>query len=252
MKVLLQQIAVALALVLAWAAGDALRIFNPDVLPPVSDVLEAFVTIWQRPEFLPAVWGTLKDALSGVAIAAVVGIPLGLIVGTWPRLELATRTLVDFGRSFPVVALMPILVLIIGSTPEMKITMVAIACLFPIMIQTIYGARRLEPTIVDTVHAYRIPFMLRFRRVTLPAALPFIATGIRIAMAVSILVAVGTEVVINITGLGVQINLSRITNQVAVAFAYVICAGLLGLLLTGVWELVEARLLRWHRRGTAA
>ena len=177
--------------------------------------------------------------------------PIG-VGRTEHAVEISTRTLVDFGRSFPVIALMPILVLIIGSTHAMKITIVAIACFFPILLQTIYGARRLEPTIVDTVRAYRIPFMLKFFRVILPAALPFIATGIRIAVSVSVLVAVGVEVVINITGFGVETNLARINNQVAAAFAYVICAGILGLAMTGAWELVEARLLRWHRRAAAA
>lgn len=251
-KLLLQQGAIAAVFVAAWVLGDATHLFNPDVIPPIGDVATAFATIWARPEFLPALLGTLGDALAGVAIAALCGIPLGMLIGMFPAVEISTRTLVDFGRSFPVIALMPILVLIIGSTHAMKITIVAIACFFPILLQTIYGARRLEPTIVDTVRAYRIPFMLKFFRVILPAALPFIATGIRIAVSVSVLVAVGVEVVINITGFGVETNLARINNQVAAAFAYVICAGILGLAMTGAWELVEARLLRWHRRAAAA
>ena len=100
----------------------------------------------------------------------------------------------------------------------------------------------------DTVRSFRIPFHLRFRRVLLPAAAPYIATGIRIAAAVSILVAVGTEIIIQVTGLGAQINISRINNEVAISFAYVIYAGLLGVLLTGVWELAEGWLLAWNRQ----
>lgn len=248
MKLLLQQIAVALAVLLLWWLGDVTHTFNPEVIPPIRDVAAAFVRIWSRPEFVPAILGTLRDALAGIAVATVLGIPLGLLIGMLPPVERATRTLLDFGRSFPVVALMPILVLIIGQRPTMKITMIAIACFWPILLQTIYGARRLEPTIVDTVKAYRIPFALKFLRVILPAASPFIATGISIAVAISILVAVSVEVVINITGIGVQIDTARISNLVAVAFAYVIVSGLLGLALSGVWALAEARLLRWHRR----
>jgi ABC-type nitrate/sulfonate/bicarbonate transport system permease component len=252
MKILLQQIGVALALVLVWALGDAAGLFNPNVLPPVLDVARDMIRAWSRPEFLPSLFGTLGDAAAGIVIAAVIAIPLGIVIGMYPPVERSTRTLLDFGRSFPVVALLPILVLIIGATHGMKIVTIALACFFPILLQTIYGARRLEPTIVDTVKSFRIPFGLRFFAVILPAASPYIATGLRIATAVSILVAVGTEVIIPITGLGQQATISRNDNQVSLAFVYVIYSGLLGLLLTSLWELLEERLLAWHRRARVA
>ncbi len=248
MGTLIQQIGVAVALILVWALGDAAGIYNPDVLPPVTDVARSFVAVWWRPEFLPALFGTLRDAVIGIFVAAVIAVPLGILIGMLQTVERATRTVLDFGRSFPVVALMPILVLIIGANELMKTVTIAIACFFPILLQTIYGARRLEPVIHDTVRSFRIPFHLRFRRVLLPAAAPYIATGIRIAAAVSILVAVGTEIIIQVTGLGAQINISRINNEVAISFAYVIYAGLLGVLLTGVWELAEGWLLAWNRQ----
>lgn len=248
MKVLIQQIAVGACLLALWATGDVAGTFNPDVLPPLREVAGEFVTIWARPEFLDALLGTLRDAVQGILLAAVAAIPLGIIIGMFAAVERATRTLLDFGRSFPVVALLPILVLVIGANAQMKTFTIAVACFFPILLQTIYGARRLEPTIVDTVRSFRIPFHLRFLKVILPAASPYIATGLRIATSVSILVAVGTEVIIPITGLGQQISLARINNQVALAFAYVVYAGLLGTILTAFWEQLENRLLAWNRR----
>jgi len=246
---LIQQIGVGLAVLALWAIGDAAGTFNPDVLPPLRDVATEFVAIWGRPPFVAALAGTLRDAVAGVLLAAVLAIPLGILIGMSAAVERATRTLLDFGRSFPVVALLPILVLVIGANAQMKIVSISIACFFPILLQTIYGARRMEPTIVDTVRSFRIPFRLRFFKVILPAASPFIATGLRIATSVSILVAVGTEVIIPITGLGQQISLARVNNEVAVAFAYVLYAGLLGMILTALWERVETRVLSWNRRG---
>lgn len=248
MSKLQQQVLVVLALFAFWAAGSYLHVFNPDVVPPVDRVAFAMIALWGRPEFLPAIWGTLNDAVLGVIFAALLAIPLGLIIGVFPAVELATRKLLDFGRAFPVVALLPILVLIIGANSTMKTVTIAIACFFPILLQTIYGARRQEPTIVDTIRSFRVPFHLRFFRVLLPSALPYISTGIRIAATVSILVAVGTEVILPITGVGQQISLARIANDVAIAFAYVIYAGFLGVLLTVVWEAVEDRILPWARR----
>lgn len=246
------QLLVVAALLAIWVIGGATGLFNPDVMPPASSVAYDIIALWTRPEFVPALLGTLTDSLLGVIFAAVIAIPLGLLIGIFPLLERTTRIVLDFGRSFPVVALLPIFVLIIGANATMKVVTIAIACFFPILLQTIYGARRLEPTVVDTVRSFRIPFHLRFYRVILPAALPYTATGLRIAMSVSVLVAVGTEVLIPVTGLGQEISLARINNQVSIAFAYVIYAGILGVLLTGAWELIEDRILPWSRRSDEA
>ena len=240
------QIFVALVVILIWAAGGWLDIFNPEVLPPVLDVFKALYAVLFRPEFFPALLATLVDSVVGILIAIICAIPLGILIGMLPPVERSTRTLLDFTRSFPVVALIPIFVLIFGANSKMKIVIIAIACFFPILLQTIYGARRLEPTIVDTVRSFRIPFYLRFFRVILPAALPFISTGIRLAVSISILVAVGTELLSQIIGLGSQINLSRTYNEVDIAFAYVVYAGLLGVVFTSLWGLFEGRILSWH------
>jgi len=230
-----------------WALADLIELFNPAVIPPIKEVAAALITILYRPEFYSAFMATLLDSIKGVIYAAVIAIPTGILIGMFPAIERATRVTLDFGRSFPVVALMPIFVLILGANSQMKVVIITIACFFPILLQTIYGARRLEPTIVDTVLSYRIPFHLRFFKVILPAASPFISTGIKIAISISILVAVGTELIIQITGLGAQINLSRTFNEVAIAFAYVIYAGLLGVFLTTIWDQFESRLLSWYR-----
>ncbi len=250
-KIYAAQASVIVGLLLVWAVSGAAGLLNPAIVPRIETVAAALIEVLSRPEFFPALWATLFDSVAGVTLATLVAVPLGVLIGMFPGVERATRKLLDFGRSFPVVALMPIFVLVIGANSTMKITITAIACFFPILLQTIYGARRLEPTIVDTIKSYRIPFMLRFFRVILPAAAPFIATGIRIAISISILVSVGTEVIIQITGLGSQVNFARTYNEVDIAFAYTLYAGLLGVLLTTLWDLLEGRLLSWHHRSTA-
>lgn len=244
------QVLVGLGVVAAWALANALGMATA-ILPPVTDVVRQLVAVLARPEFLTAFGATVLDAARGLAIAALLAVPTGILIGMFPRVEIATRVLVDFGRSFPVIALLPILVLLLGATAAMKVVAIAIACFFPILLQTIYGARRLEPTIVDTVRSFRIPGHLRFFKVLLPAAGPFIATGLRIATTVSILVAVGVEIVSLTPGLGREIALSRSYNETATTYAYIVYAGLLGVALTTLWDMAEARLLRWHVRSKA-
>jgi NitT/TauT family transport system permease protein len=245
------QIGFAAAVVALWWLCNVTGLIETSILPAVPDVATQLLAVIERPDSRNGLLATILDAFRGLACATAVAVPLGVLIGMFPGLERATRVIVDFGRSFPVIALLPILVLVFGATSLMKIVAIGIACFFPILLQTIYGARRLEPTIVDTVRGYRIPGRLRFLKVLLPAAGPYIATGMRIASTVAILVSVGVEIVSLAPGIGREISLSRSYNETATAFAYIVYAGLLGVALTVLWDVLEARLLRWHLRAKA-
>lgn len=241
------QIGFAIIVLIAWWLLNLANIGSA-ILPPMPEVVRHFVMAPWEPDFRAGFGHTVFDALRGLIIATILAVPIGVLIGMFPTLERSTRAIIDFGRSFPVIALLPILVLVIGSNATMKVVAISIACFFPILIQSIYGARRLEPTIVDTVRAYRIPAHLRFARVLLPAAGPYVATGLRIATAVAILVAVGVEIVSLTWGIGREISLSRSYGQSATAFAYIFYAGFLGVAVTLLWEFLERRLLGWHLR----
>lgn len=249
-RLLVWQLFAIICAVALWAIGNWTGLIDTAILPRVDVVAGQILAVLARPEFMVAVGHTLFDALRGLLIGSLLAVPLGILIGMLPSVDRATRILVDFGRSFPVIALLPILVLLLGATPEMKVVAIAIACFFPVLIQTIYGARRLDPTIFDTIRSYRIPAHLRFFKVLLPAAGPYIGTGLRIASTVSILVSVGVEIVSLTPGIGREISLSRSYNETATAFAYIFYAGLLGVFLTFIWDKLEARLLGWHHRST--
>jgi NitT/TauT family transport system permease protein len=245
------QIIAILCVIATWAVGNRAQVIDPAILPPVEVVVAQIFVVAARPEFLAAIGHTVFDGLRGLLIGSVLAVPIGILIGMFPAVDRSTRILIDFGRSFPVIALLPILILLLGATAAMKVVAIAIACFFPVLIQTIYGARRLDPTITDTIRSYRIPPHLRFFKVLLPAAGPYIGTGLRIASTVAILVSVGVEIVSLTPGIGREISLARSYNETATAFAYIFFAGLLGVLLTFLWDRLEARLLGWHHRATA-
>lgn len=243
-----RQIGVFLGVLALWALADSLALLNRDVIPPPAAVLTAMIEVFGRPEMGPTLWFTLRDSLAGVAIAALLGIPAGMLIGIFPKVEISTRVLLDFGRAFPAIALVPVFVLVFGTSHTSKILLIVIACFFPTVIQTIYGARRLEPTILDTVNSFRIPPLMRYRRVVLPAALPYIATGVKLSLSISILVAVGAEILMQVPGIGSQINLARTYNEVPVAIVFTLYAGLMGVALSQGWDWIERRMLAWHHR----
>lgn len=249
---LLKQVIAGILFLAIWQLASVTHLVNPRVLPPVSAVVQTFLGMIAQPGFWRPIGITTLDAARGLALGTCVAVPLGLLLGMSPAAERTTRLVVDFGRSFPVVALLPVLILLFGANSKMKIVAISIACFFPVLIQSIYGARRIDPTIVDTILSYRIPLRLRFLRVVLPNALPFIFTGLRIGVTVAILVAVGVELVSLAPGIGREITLIRTDGSAEGAFVYIICAGLLGICSNLIVDLFEARLLRWHhRRGEA-
>ena len=195
-----QQVGVFASVLLIWAAAVHFGEISSSTLPPVTDVAAALIGLWWDPAFVPSLLTTVRDALVGLLIATVLGIGAGIILGTSRWFERSTRLLVDFGRSFPQIALLPIFLIAFGATSTMKIVLVSIACFFPVLLQTIYGARRMDETMADTVRAYRLPTYLRVWKVTIPAASPFIFAGFRIAMIVSIMVSIGVEILSQVEG----------------------------------------------------
>lgn len=238
---------VAVVVVLAlWQLVISLGL-APSMTPGAWDVLTAIWGVLVSPTFWGALAQTVTAALAGWAIAAVAGIVLGLVIGSMAPVDRATSVLIDFGRSFPVIALMPVVIMLLGTNIRMEIVIVGLSCLWPVLVQTIYGSRRLDAAVSDTVKVFRIPAMLRFRRVLLPAATPFIATGLRIAASIAILIAVSVEVISQTPGMGRQITLAQELQKWDVAFAYLFFAGLLGWGIATGLSFLETRLLKWNR-----
>jgi NitT/TauT family transport system permease protein len=246
------QLLCVVAVLLAWTAVCASGAFSTQALPTPVAVFGQWTDLLATSVFWDAVGNTLRGAVVGLLFAVVVGVPLGLVTGTYAAVELSSRVLVDFMRSFPVIALLPVFLLVLGSTPEMKSTVVFLACVFPIFLQAQYGARSVAPMISETVRSYRIPRLLRFRKVILPSATPSIMTGLRLAATTSVLVAIGVEILTTLPGIGHEVTQQQQSGNAATAYAYIFSAGLLGYAINRGSMLLESTLLRWRPPTQAA
>ena len=220
----------------------------PSMTPGVAALASSIGAALTSATFWSSLAQTMTAAVSGWLIAVVAGTVLGLLIGSIRALDRSTSILIDFGRSFPVLALMPVVIMLLGATAQMETVVVALSCLWPVLVQTIYGARRMESAVVDTVRIFQIPALLRFRRVLLPSATPFIATGIRISASIAILVAVGVEVLSQTPGIGRQITLAQQAQRWDSAFAYLFFAGLVGWGIASLLNYAEGRILTWNRQ----
>ncbi|NUS79823.1 MAG: ABC transporter permease [Streptomyces sp.] len=245
-KVRLLQLGALAAVSLLWALIAAVGLVSSTALPGPASVAAALGDLLGSGAFWQATGETLRGAVTGLLVAIAVGIPVGLVTGVYAAAEESSRLLMEILRSFPVIALLPVFLLVLGSTPGMKATVVFLACVFPVLLQAQYGARSVSESVHETVRGYRIPRILRMRRVVLPAAAPSIMTGLRLAATTSVLVSIGVEVLTTLPGMGHMIMESQQAGASAEAYAYILTAGAIGYTITLLAQRAERRLLRWR------
>ncbi|MFT4210499.1 MAG: ABC transporter permease [Microbacterium sp.] len=229
-----------------WSIARLLDVMTTDALPAPWTVLQRLIGDVTTAAYWTAIANTLQSALGGLFVAIAIGVPLGLVTGTYSFAERSTRVVAEFGRSFPVIAILPVMLLVMGTSLTMKGVVVFLACVFPLLIQAQYGARSVSAAIDETVRSYRIGRWLRFRKVVLPAAAPSVLTGIRIAATMAVLVSIGVEILTTVPGVGHIVVTSQQDKNSANAFAYIFTAGLLGFAITKIAQWVESRMLAWR------
>jgi len=168
-------------LFLVLEAVTRAELVTPDYLPPASSILRETFDLLTDPSFLGDVWVTLQACLIGLAIATVVAVPLGLVLGLTEIAYRATVVVIEFLRPIPSVALIPLAILIYGRGLEMKVSLVVFACVWPLLFNTIYGIHSVDPVAVDTARVLGLGRWQIGGRVYLRSASPFIFTGVKIA-----------------------------------------------------------------------
>jgi ABC-type nitrate/sulfonate/bicarbonate transport system permease component len=217
-----------------------------DHFPPISETLSTLFDQLGESRFWEAVCNTLEGWALGLGIAAGLAIPIGIVIGSSRLLYRASRGLIEFLRPIPSVALIPLAILIYGTGLQSKVFLAAFASFWQVLVATLYGVQDVDPVATDTARSFGFSRPQRLLRVTLPSAIPYIATGIRIASAVSLILTVTAELVIGAAGLGRSINLARSGGNEELMYALILATGVLGLLLNAVFQRVERRVLHWH------
>jgi ABC-type nitrate/sulfonate/bicarbonate transport system permease component len=196
--------------------------------------------------FWSSVGNTLEGWALGLGIAVAFGVPLGVLIGSSRWVYRGLRVPIEFLRPIPSVALIPLAVLIYGTGLQSKIFLAAFASFWPLLIQTVYGVQDVDPVATDTARSFGLGRLSRLVRITLPSAVPYIVTGVRISSAVALILSVTAELVIGAPGLGRSINAARSGGNLELMYALIIATGLLGWALNILATAVERRILHWH------
>ena len=154
------------------------------------------------PAFWTDVVPSVGRALAGLAIAIVIGVALGVVAGQWVSAAAYIDPPVNFMRSLPKPAIVPIFLLVLGASDGMRIGLIAFGCIWPILLNTMQGVRSVDPSYRETAIAFHIPTVVTFFRVILPAASPKIAAGVRVSLSLALILMVLSEWMLAMDGLG--------------------------------------------------
>lgn len=226
-----------------WAATST------DMAGTLSTPLEtsrAFAELLLRGEVWYDIYLTLQSSLLGLAICTVVGVLIGLLLSLGQHVYGSASFVIDFLRTVPGLAIIPLGILVFGPTLKLDLLMIIFSALWPVLLQTVSAVRQLDREILETVRTYRIPAWRRILFVMLPACSPRIATGIRIAATMSLLLALGTQLIAGSPGLGSRISLYQQNASYADLFACIAIAGVLGILFNAGIRAIEEVSLKWH------
>lgn len=230
-----------------------LELVNPTYPPPASAVVAATARVLVDPIFLGHVAATLAAWAIGLAVAVAVAVPIGVILGSSWRSYLASTAAIELLRPIPSVALIPLAILLLGRGLDMKVLLVAYASVWPILFNAIYGVREVDPLARDSGRAFGLGRAAVLWHIVLPAASPFIATGVRVSASIALILAISAELIAGGTqGLGIwMLAKSQTGVPRELLYAGIAVAGLLGLGLNALLATGERRLFAWHARARA-
>jgi ABC-type nitrate/sulfonate/bicarbonate transport system permease component len=217
-----------------------------EYLPPLSEIAGALGTLLGEGEFWSALLDTLQGWFLGLVIAVVLGVVLGFVVGTVPVLREFTASTIEFLRPIPSVALIPVAVIAFGTSLRSVLLLVVYASFWQVLVQVLYGVNDVDPVARDTARTFGLGRWSRTVHVTWPTALPYVFTGVRLAAAVALILAVTAELIIGAPGIGNEISEAQSSAAVPRMYALVLVAGVLGVVVNVGFRRLERRLLRWH------
>jgi ABC-type nitrate/sulfonate/bicarbonate transport system permease component len=237
-------IAFALLVLAVWQAYVAISGVAESSLPSPTEIARAG---WdQRQLLLDNTWVTIAEILIGFAAAIVLGVLLAILVRSSKVVERAIYPWLVVSQMVPIVAIAPIFVLWTGFDLRPKVMVIALVAFFPIVVNTIDGLRAVDPQLLRLMRTLGASPRQRLRYAQIPAALPFLFSGLKVAAALSVIGAVFAEWVGSSEGLGYLILVLNNATETATMFATIFLLAAIGIALFGLVMLAERLLLPWY------
>ncbi|WP_201468102.1 ABC transporter permease [Janibacter melonis] len=240
--------AAVVAFLLLWELGPQylLESSRAVFLPPLHVVLEALWDLVRTGQLQEHLTASLTRSAIGFGLAVVVGVTVGIAVAWYEGLRELLTPLLELFRNTAALALLPVFTLLLGIGELSKVSIVAYAAFFPVLLNTVAGVRTVDPLLVRAARTLGLSNLQLFAKVVLPSAVPTIFTGIRMAGTASILVLIAAEMVGAKAGLGYLIVNAQSSFQIPQMYAGILTVSVFGLVVNTALVRLERRFSRWR------
>jgi ABC-type nitrate/sulfonate/bicarbonate transport system permease component len=236
---------IALLLVL-WELSSAKGWVSALSWPRMTAILATLWGLFFSGELLSELWPSLWRMFVGYFIGIGLGVLVGLMMGASRLVYYALEPLTEILRPIPSPAYVPIAILFLGIDDEMKIFMIAFATFFPVLLNTYSGVRSVDPVQLQTARTFGVKGRKLLWQIVLPSASPYIFTGMRVSLAIALIVMVISEMVAASNGIGYFVLAAQRGFKIREMFAGVVTLAVIGYTLNRIFLAIENRVLAWH------
>ena len=236
-----------LFLALLWEIVSRNKLISPLYFPPISKNLVVFFHLMVNGTLPLELLRSFGRIFGGFFLAVALMVPLGIVMGLFKPIYNLFEPLTELVRPLPAPALIPVVMLFLGIGEAMKIIMIAFACSFPILINTIDGVRSVEPTFVDTAKTFGRGRYEIILQVIFPASLHQIFTGLRVALPIALIVDIVSEMVGALNGIGRFILVMQRSFNIPEMYAGVFLVAIVGYGLNSLLRYLNTAFIGWHK-----
>jgi ABC-type nitrate/sulfonate/bicarbonate transport system permease component len=238
-------------LLICWQMGSMFKLLHPVYIPRITVIFQSLYEVIASGEILADYKISLFRMITGYGISTILGIVCGLLIGYNRVVFNLTEPVIEFCRPTPVSAIIPIVILLFGIGNEMKIFIVAWASFWPILVNTIDGVRGVDRTLLQTARVFGATPWELFKGVIIHAASPHIVTGMRVSIAISLIVTVIAEMLAGNNGIGFFVLDAERSFRIPEMYAGVFSLAVVGYLVNRIFVFLESSVMAWHKGMTS-
>lgn len=236
-----------IALLPLWEMVSRSGLITPLFFPPMTKILKALYAINASGELPGHILSSLGRSAAGYFLSASVFISLGILMGYFRSIYNLFEVIIELARPVPPPAIIPMAILFFGIGDEMKVFLIFIATAWPILLNTIDGVRSVDRVLLNTAHSFGLSRWQIMFKIIIPSASPQIMTGLRISLAIALILVVISEMVGSTDGIGFFILHAQRSFRIPEMYAGMMVLAGIGYGLNRIFLVVDNKMMAWHK-----